>query len=1277
MKRFLCIFMAIILVFSAFSSAASAYSYNSNFISSEKDFGEVYFDCGYAEIGKELAVSVSGREGEDFLYKWYIDGKEADIFTRSYTPQECDLQSMLEVEVYDLDGVPVGKKSMFVSLLPVVYIETQDRDPIVSKEDYIDSHIRIQGNAEFDDADLLYDGVAEIRGRGNSTWMADKKPYRIKLDSKADLFGMGKSKHWVLLSNPFDSSVMRNTVSYNFSADLGLEFQKSVWVEVILNGTTMGNYSLCEHVRVDDTRVDITNWEDLAEDAAKAIYNGNKDAMTKDERDELIDAMTEDMSWTTSDEVTYKGVTYSVSDWFEYPGINGGYLTEVVRSVEEYTFATSRGMYINVDTPEALSADMLDYISGYYQAFEDALFSEDFCTEYNGETVRYTDLIDVQSFVGGFIVNEIFENYDFGRTSTWISQDIGGKLVYGPIWDMDHTVAYSSFFKWSALGVKWIGRMLSDPVFLEEIRKEYWAHRYTDIQDLIRDGGDIDTAIEALTDSAEYNDGLWANELSFIENATDFKLRLQDKINWLDTALSSLASAYSSMSSSISNINYVNSSDITLSLDKENNSLGIKCKSVSPASVSVFVDGKKVGTVNPTGTDSTLTLPKLKDGAVISVVAYDADMNVIAGKALGTQKEIASITINALPSKLTYNAGEALDLTGLVAKATYTDGTAAKVDPDLAYTYIKDPIGEQFFAYNSVTKEIGEAYIVLCFGNKASRLKITVNPRDNSEEVEALIAQLPSRISGNAFVSELFEAQTAYDALSESAKAEVDNYSKLSSLMNTFITAAEKSTNSVVACFADGAFRTDARSTLVIVSKDEPNKISITSQNNTSATYTSDSAAYLSAKKVGAFTLSTIKHTISADTSYAYKLKAIYPDNRSSDSMQIRVYELMDSLTAINSVYYSKHIFSGEALKIVVDKDTCATGLRLLENGENIGATVTATALGSTLTKEFNGTGKHTLTLQYLVGTEWLDNDTFDVFVHEKADRSDLIYHVIHPEETYRDSIPVKIITDEAVGSVALGDTELTGKTVNGYKIFTADADITDGKEYILKINGEDTDRIIRATILDPFEIEGTKIIKFLANTETAEVPEYITEIADDAFDGFEGTIYCYPGSAAEAFAEEKGIKYVTFKFNLNLTSLRLRPSGGRKIIVTASPYMPEDFVLNADYDSSVVSFDGNRATGVAPGYTRLKLSSACGLWSDEIRIYVNGGVTKADLNADGKINSIDALIILQATVGNTTLDSEQTPAADVNGDGKINSIDALIILQISTGKRDIWDYIK
>ena len=49
-----------------------------------------------------------------------------------------------------------------------------------------------------------------IRGRGNSTWQADKKPYKLKLDKSQDLLGMGKNKHWALLANRFDQSLLRN-----------------------------------------------------------------------------------------------------------------------------------------------------------------------------------------------------------------------------------------------------------------------------------------------------------------------------------------------------------------------------------------------------------------------------------------------------------------------------------------------------------------------------------------------------------------------------------------------------------------------------------------------------------------------------------------------------------------------------------------------------------------------------------------------------------------------------------------------------------------------------------------------------------------------------------------------------------------------------------------------------------------------------------------------------------------------------------------------------------
>lgn len=58
----------------------------------------------------------------------------------------------------------------------------------------------------------------------------------------------------------------------------------------------------------------------------------------------------------------------------------------------------------------------------------------------------------------------------------------------------------------------------------------------------------------------------------------------------------------------------------------------------------------------------------------------------------------------------------------------------------------------------------------------------------------------------------------------------------------------------------------------------------------------------------------------------------------------------------------------------------------------------------------------------------------------------------------------------------------------------------------------------------------------------------------------------------------------------------------------------------------------------------------------------------KGDINSDGKINSTDALLVLQSSTGLIKLTSAQVKEADVNGDSKVNSTDALAILRFSTG---------
>lgn len=56
------------------------------------------------------------------------------------------------------------------------------------------------------------------------------------------------------------------------------------------------------------------------------------------------------------------------------------------------------------------------------------------------------------------------------------------------------------------------------------------------------------------------------------------------------------------------------------------------------------------------------------------------------------------------------------------------------------------------------------------------------------------------------------------------------------------------------------------------------------------------------------------------------------------------------------------------------------------------------------------------------------------------------------------------------------------------------------------------------------------------------------------------------------------------------------------------------------------------------------------------------------DVNGDGSINSVDALHVLQHSVGSKTLTDEQKKRADVTKDGNVNSQDALKILQYSVG---------
>lgn len=138
--------------------------------------------------------------------------------------------------------------------LPQLDIATAANAPINSTDNYVTATLSIDGVDAVDD----YQGSAQIRGRGNSTWNLPKKPYKFKLDKKAGLLGLAAEKDWVLLANYLDGTHLLNAVAMKTGQLMGLPFTNHIEpVEVNLNGQYLGLYMLTEQIEVKNNRVNI------------------------------------------------------------------------------------------------------------------------------------------------------------------------------------------------------------------------------------------------------------------------------------------------------------------------------------------------------------------------------------------------------------------------------------------------------------------------------------------------------------------------------------------------------------------------------------------------------------------------------------------------------------------------------------------------------------------------------------------------------------------------------------------------------------------------------------------------------------------------------------------------------------------------------------------------------------------------------------------------------------------------------------------------------------
>lgn len=571
------IFIAAIAVMTlGFSSTA-----NVSYAATDDMNDGVYFEQPYADEGTNLTVKYDGTESE-LTYKWFVDGAEtAPAADGSFAVTKDHYEKTIRAEVWSGES-KLGEASMFCSKLPVLYIDIEDGAEVVVKDDYLDAQMHLQGNDQFESGKVLYTGATEIKGRGNSTWeYFPKKPYKLKLDKKADLFGLGKNKHWVLLANYIDESGMRNMLAGDFATRMGVGAMDGTWVELVINGQPRGMYQLCEHVRLSEDRVNVFDWESAAEDIAEAIAESN--GFSEDDMDALTDQMAEeDMSWISSGEVTFGGNTYKTADYYENlpASFSGGYLLEMDYGYDEVSkFTTDKGAKLMFKSPEFINTDAvaMKTVQDYVQTFEDALYSKDFNTKDGDRVVSYTEFCDMESMVSFWLASEFMMN-EIGCKSTYFQKDIDQPLIFGPVWDFDFSSGAISPFSaqnpadwtcdnkyWGATTEKWwFNSAMKDPYFAVKARSLYLQQEEY-LKNVIADDGLLAEWHDYLAESGRYNYDMWQYAEGFDADYEALDAWLTKRINWMDKQFATNTSAIKSLAPGV-----VYSNKFTLGLQGEN-----------------------------------------------------------------------------------------------------------------------------------------------------------------------------------------------------------------------------------------------------------------------------------------------------------------------------------------------------------------------------------------------------------------------------------------------------------------------------------------------------------------------------------------------------------------------------------------------------------------------------------------------------------------------------------------------------------------------------------
>ena len=438
-----------------------------------------------------------------------------ELSSIKYNGKDLSLSSDNTFEIIDDNNVNIDvifdQKELS---MPIMNIELDTELENVGKIDYVNAKMSISNTDEeyeFSDLDFLF------RGRGNWSWAKEKKGYRIKFDSKQNLFGNCKSKHWAIIASYTDITLNRNKISFEMANVLDDIYYVTscVNLEVYINGEYRGVYSLIELPKAEKDKMNI----DESYEEIDTGYIIELDAYA------IID-------WQKKPTNAVEGIDYFIIDGVKYP------------------FSVKSPDPDDLEDEEMFKKQV-EYISTYFREMFQAVFNHDL-----EEFEKYAD---VDSFVDMYILDEIIKSTDVGWQSFYFVKEKSGKVYLTAPWDLEFSCglnrgdqSYKNMYvsEWfdKNLDTKTASELFINLMLIPEF-KEMVAIRFKEVKDdLIKCVND--TLDEALLYEDSYNRNyekfkILGTKLN-VESAEIYRLKtwkehveylrnwVINRINWLD-----------------------------------------------------------------------------------------------------------------------------------------------------------------------------------------------------------------------------------------------------------------------------------------------------------------------------------------------------------------------------------------------------------------------------------------------------------------------------------------------------------------------------------------------------------------------------------------------------------------------------------------------------------------------------------------------------------------------------------------------------------------------